>query len=202
MELNRDSGCHQSGFLRRGTGKLVKFKLCKKFTEQSRGAENEMEVSSFHPSGLVDTVGLCRCQGRVGTCTAREIQDVEHVLALWSSAWAPTAGAGDLGKQCCLLLYLHSSWAPAFEGSWMLDMGLSGPLVGASAAVRVFSPQCSNFGRAELQFRAVCAGLEPSRQRSGHALTLPAPWAPAQAPGGPAGWWWGHPGGSQSITGT
>lgn len=74
MELNRDAGYHQNSFLRRGTGKFGKFKLCTKFTERGRSAESEMEVSSFHPSDRVDTVGLCRCKGRLGMCAAREMQ--------------------------------------------------------------------------------------------------------------------------------
>lgn len=134
-------------------------------------------------------------QGQTGHVRSKRNAGILNASLLsWGGAWALTAGEGIWGKQCCLLLYLHSSWVPAFEGCWMLDMGLRGRLVGPSAAVCVFSSLCSNLGRAELQFSGVCVMYWNNHGRGLVAL-LPSYLlkAPAQAPSGPSGWWWWWP---------
>lgn len=114
---------HQNSFLRRGTGKLVKFQLCTKFTEQV--GVLKVSWSLLFPPQLWICCRFVGCKGRQDTCPATAVQvsssscslgkclgpGLEQAsgaaLLLWHCWHCPGGGHGLRTRRVCVLLSLQ-----------------------------------------------------------------------------------------------
>lgn len=94
----------------------------------------------------MDTISLHKCKGRLDKCTEREIhQEILNTnipLLLRRSLSNKLLEPGRVFEgsiAICLLYFYTPPWVPVFDDCWMLNMGLSGHLVGPSTAICMFS---------------------------------------------------------------